>query len=54
VQPPRVAFGNVLAGLVVVRLAGGRKSHQQLPRSSRNSNVSRSEEFQLADTMAAD
>ena len=39
VQPPGVAFGDVLAGLVVVRLAGGRKSHQQLPGSSGNSNV---------------
>jgi len=39
VEPPRVALGNVVAGLVVVRLAGGRKSHQQLPGSSGNSNV---------------
>jgi hypothetical protein len=37
VQPPRVALGDVLAGLVVVRPAGGRESNQQLLSSDRSS-----------------
>jgi len=40
VQPPRVAFGYVLAEVVVVRPAGGRQSQQQLLKQTNNNDGS--------------